>query len=64
MEADDLRALEEEVFRCCGFDALSATAIADVIMQADFFGISSHGVQRLKYYCDGVASGRIRTSSE
>lgn len=60
-DACGLRALEEKIFRCCGFDEESAAKIADVIMQADLFGISSHGVQRLKYYCDGVASGRILT---
>lgn len=60
-DADGLRALEEKIFRRCGFDEEAAARIADVIMQADLFGISSHGVQRLKYYCDGIASGRILT---
>ena len=31
-----------------------AEICADVIISADLFGIESHGISRLKYYCDRI----------
>ena len=34
-----------------------AEICADVIISADLFGIESHGISRLKYYCDRISDG-------
>ena len=53
----DLRAFLERVFEAEGFDKKQAAGIADVLVLADLFGIESHGVQRLRYYHENLASG-------
>ncbi|MBP3657674.1 MAG: Ldh family oxidoreductase [Clostridia bacterium] len=52
-----LRAYMERVFAAEGFDGGEAAQIADVLMQADLFGIESHGAQRMMYYHRNLASG-------
>ena len=54
-----LRALMERVFEAEGFAAQDARTIADVLMQADLFGIESHGAQRMMYYHRNIASGSV-----
>ncbi|MFX1411808.1 MAG: Ldh family oxidoreductase [Promethearchaeota archaeon] len=41
-----------------------ADIIADVIISADLRGISSHGVQRLKMYCDRIKKGIYNPKTE
>lgn len=55
--ARSLRAFMERVFAAEGFLAGEAAQIADVLMQADLFGIESHGAQRMMYYHRNLASG-------
>ena len=57
ISAPRLRAFMERVFAAEGFDAGEAAQIADVLMQADLFGIESHGAQRMMYYHRNLASG-------
>ena len=47
----------ERAFAAEGFLAGEAAQIADVLMQADLFGIESHGAQRMMYYHRNLASG-------
>ena len=54
-----LRALMERVFAREGFTAEDAGKIADVLMQADLFGIESHGAQRMMYYHRNIAMGSV-----
>lgn len=54
-----LRAFMERVFEKEGFAAPDARTIADVLMQADLFGIESHGAQRMMYYHKNIASGSV-----
>ncbi|MGN0996386.1 MAG: Ldh family oxidoreductase [Candidatus Ventricola sp.] len=54
-----LRAFMERAFAAEGFAAQDARVIADVLMQADLFGIESHGAQRMMYYHRNIASGSV-----
>ena len=54
-----LRAFMERAFAAEGFAAQDARTIADVLMQADLFGIESHGAQRMMYYHRNIASGSV-----
>ena len=55
--ARSLRTFMERAFAAEGFLAGEAAQIADVLMQADLFGIESHGAQRMMYYHRNLASG-------
>lgn len=59
-----LRALMERIFAREGFSDEDAAAIADVLMQADLFGIESHGVQRMMYYHQNIRSGSVDTAAK
>ena len=59
-----LRLLEERIFVREGFSDEDAGAIADVLMQADLFGIESHGAQRMMYYHQNILSGSVNTQAQ
>ena len=59
-----LRACMERIFEQEGFTPAQAQTIADVLMQADLFGIESHGVQRLMYYHRNIGSGSVDVHAE
>ena len=59
-----LRLLEERIFVREGFSDEDARAIADVLMQADLFGIESHGAQRMMYYHQNILSGSVNTRAQ
>lgn len=59
VKAQTLRAFMERAFETEGFTAQEARCIADVLMQADLFGIESHGAQRMMYYHRNIASGSV-----
>lgn len=64
INADRLRAFMERAFAGEGFAQGDAQAIADVLMQADLFGIESHGAQRMMYYHRNIASGSVRVDAK
>lgn len=64
VEAARLRAFMERIFEKEGFDSVDAAAIADVLMQADLFGIESHGAQRMMYYHRNIASGSVNVGAK
>ena len=64
IDAGALRACMERIFEKEGFAPEDARAIADVLMQADLFGIESHGAQRLMYYHRNIQSGSVDVSAK
>ena len=64
IDAGALRACMERIFEKEGFSSEDASAIADVLMQADLFGIESHGAQRLMYYHRNIRSGSVNVSAK
>ena len=64
IDAGALRACMERIFEKEGFSSEDARAIADVLMQADLFGIESHGAQRLMYYYRNIRSGSVNVSAK
>ena len=55
-----LREFVVRVFDRLGVPAADAEQAADVLIAADRRGIDSHGVARLKAYCDLLAAGRVQ----
>jgi len=53
----------ERAFGAEGFSPEEARQIADVLMQADPFGIESHGAQRMMYYHQNIASGSVQVGA-
>ena len=56
-----LKAWVKDVFKSLGCREMDSSVIADVLVSADLMGISSHGVQRVKRYVDGVRAGSVNT---
>ena len=52
------------IFEKLGVHRWEAEIVADVLITADLFGISSHGVQRTRRYVDGIKTGNIDIYSE
>lgn len=63
IHAAALRAFMERAFEGEGFAPQEAQTIADVLMQADLFGIESHGAQRMMYYHQNIASGSVNVQA-
>jgi LDH2 family malate/lactate/ureidoglycolate dehydrogenase len=57
---DHLRTFVVHVFTRLGVPAADADQAADVLIAADRRGIDSHGVARLKAYCDFLSAGRVQ----
>ncbi|MGQ9551721.1 MAG: Ldh family oxidoreductase, partial [Candidatus Bathycorpusculaceae bacterium] len=51
------------VFQALQVSKDDACAVADVIVAADLAGISSHGVQRIRRYVDGIRIGNVNVKS-
>ena len=49
-----LRGFVKRVFKAAGLADEDAEVVADVLVTADLMGISSHGVQRVRRYVDGL----------
>lgn len=62
--AKALRSYMQRVFAAEGFSDADAAVIADVLMQADLFGIESHGAQRVMYYHQNIASGSVNLNAQ
>ena len=59
-----LRSCMERIFAREGFTHEDAAAIADVLVQADLFGIESHGAQRMMYYHRNIQSGSVHVAAK
>lgn len=64
ISAQALRVFMERAFEKEGFTGEQARCIADVLMQADLFGIESHGAQRMMYYHHNIASGSVDVGAQ
>lgn len=62
--AGALRACMERIYVREGFEESDAKKIADVLMQADLFGIESHGAQRMMYYHQNIRSGSVNVAAK
>src|SRR5947209_17197339 len=57
---DRLRAFVVQVFGRLGVPDADAEQAADILIAADRRGIDSHGVARLKAYCDLLSAGTVQ----
>lgn len=62
IDYNKLHGFMKDVFIGLGYPEEEAQVSADVLIEADLRGISSHGVQRLKYYYVRVKSGQHLTN--
>ena len=60
IKVDTLREFTINVFNKFGVPVEDAKIVADVLITADQRGISSHGLQRLKRYTNGLKAGVIK----
>jgi LDH2 family malate/lactate/ureidoglycolate dehydrogenase len=59
LKRDELTALVIDVLRSAGLDREAAEAAAEILVLADLFGISTHGVDRLPSYTDRMRTGGV-----
>jgi LDH2 family malate/lactate/ureidoglycolate dehydrogenase len=50
----ELKAFVTSIFKAVGLSSEDAEVVSDVLVAADLMGISSHGVQRVRRYVDGI----------
>lgn len=56
---ENLKKFCTDVFKGYGYSQEESEDIVDVLLQADLFGIESHGVQRLIRYHRSLMQGKI-----
>jgi len=59
IDTSKLRSFCELLFCSYGFSRSESEIITDVLLRADLYGISSHGVHRLVRYHDEITSGQV-----
>jgi L-lactate dehydrogenase len=59
-----LRECIERLFTSAGCDAEKASAIAEILLEADLMGHSTHGLALVPWYLESLASGDMRASGE
>jgi len=64
VKAKDLEDFAVKVMKTVGCDEKRANIVAEVLVEADMRGISSHGVARLKRYVDHIRTGIIDPKAE
>ena len=62
--AEDLRALASALFEQAGLDAEKARVTADILVEGDLLGHTTHGLALLPGYLDGALSGSMLGSGE
>ncbi len=55
----ELKEFVKEIFEALNVPPEDAEVVADVLVKADLFGISSHGVQRVGRYVGGIRVGNV-----
>lgn len=55
-----LKRFVRDTFVALGVPAGDAEICSDVLIAADLYGIDTHGINRLKYYCDRIQAGVTR----
>lgn len=62
--ADDLSRFARELLERSGLDADKATTVAEVLVEGDLFGHSTHGLHLLPAYLADIVDGGMRTSGD
>ena len=62
--ASSLKRLVMDIFTTLGVKESDAEIVADVLVTADLMGISSHGVQRVERYVNGIECGAVNTNPD
>lgn len=61
---DSVRRFTSNIFRMAGLSNESADAVADILIEADLLGHTTHGLALLPWYLDAAASGLMRLDGE
>jgi len=64
INTDKLRTFCEAVFKSYGFTENESKIICNVLLQADLYGIESHGVQRLVRYHQEITSSQVEIGAK
>lgn len=56
--------LTQRIFEAAGLPRADAAIVTDNLIQADLRGHSSHGLSRVKVYCDRIRAGMVATEPE
>jgi ureidoglycolate dehydrogenase (NAD+) len=64
LSVDDIRQLGRRAFQGLGLTALNAEQVANVLVMADLFGLTTHGLSRIESYGERLESGGISASAE
>jgi len=59
----ELKDFVTDIFIALGVPKEDANIVADALVTADLFGISSHGVQRVKRYVGGIKVGNVNVKA-
>ncbi len=59
----ELKEFVKEIFKSLNVTEEDAEVVADVLVKADLFGISSHGVQRVGRYVGGIKVGNVNVKA-
>lgn len=64
VDPSELRNFTSNIYQALGVSEFDADIVADVLVTADLFGISSHGVQRVSRYVGGIKCGNINVKPD
>ncbi len=64
VDHEALREFARKIFTASGLSSDDAWVVADVLVTADLMGISSHGVQRVRRYVDGLLTRCVNPRPE
>lgn len=59
IDSFELKSFVSNIYHSLGASEFDADIVAEVLVTADLFGISSHGVQRVSRYVGGIKCGNI-----
>ena len=63
-DGDTLRRFASEILQSVGVSENSSHQAADVLCVADEWGIRSHGLARLRAYCDAIVKGLVNAKAQ
>ena len=59
-----LRDLAVDIFQATGVPSQDAQTVADMLVDAEVMGLSSHGLQRIPQYVDEIRQGMVKPGAE
>ena len=63
-DLDTVRHFTNDLFRIAGLSIEGASAVADILIEADLLGHTTHGLALVPWYLDAAASGAMRLDGE